>query len=48
MADNNKLRDYEKTMGTWCKSVLGKYKLMKKLNKKAFIKSIQPKKGSDK
>ncbi len=46
MADNNKLRDYEKTMITWCKSVHGKYKLMKKINKKAFIKSIQPKKDS--
>ena len=47
MADNNKLRDYEKTMITWCKSVHGKYKLMKKLNKNAFIRSTQPKKGSE-
>ena len=46
MADNNKLKEYEKTMTTWCKSVHGKYKLMKRLNKRAFIKSIQPKKGS--
>ena len=48
MTDKNKLRDYEKIMVTWCKSVHGKYKLMKKINKKAFIKSIQPKKGSEK
>ena len=47
MADNNKLKDYEKVMVTWCKSVHGKYKLMKKLNKKAFIRSTQPKKGSE-
>jgi len=46
MADN-KLREYEKTMVTWCKSIHGKYKLMKKLNKKAYTKSIQPKRDSD-
>ena len=33
----NKLRDYEKSMVTWCKSLQGKYKLMKRLNKKALI-----------
>ena len=33
----NKLRDYEKSMVTWCKSLQGKYKLMKKLNKKGMI-----------
>ena len=36
MADNNKLKDYEKNMTTWCKSVLGKYRIMKKLNKDAY------------
>ena len=40
MADNNKLKDYEKNMTTWCKSVLGKYRIMKKLNKDAYKKSI--------
>ena len=44
MADNNKLKDYEKNMTTWCKSVLGKYRIMKKLNKDAYKKSIQSKK----
>ena len=29
MAANNKLKEYEKTIITWCKSVQGKYKLMK-------------------
>ncbi len=47
MADNNKLKDYEKTMTTWCKSIQGKYKIMKKLNKDAYKKSIQSKKGTD-
>ena len=40
----NKLRDYEKSMVTWCKSLQGKYKLMKKLNKKAFNNSFKSKK----
>ena len=40
MADNNKLKEYEKNMTTWCKSVLGKYRIMKKLNKDAYKKSI--------
>ena len=47
MADNNKLKDYEKNMTTWCKSVLGKYRIMKKLNKDAYKKSIQSKKDTD-
>ena len=47
MADNYKLKDYEKTMTTWCKSIQGKYKIMKKLNKDAYKKSIQSKKGTD-
>ena len=42
----NKLRDYEKSISTWCKSLQGKYRIMKKLNKKAFIKSIKSKKGT--
>ena len=29
MAANNKLKEYEKTIITWCKSVQGKYKIMK-------------------
>ncbi len=47
MADNNKLRDYEKSIVTWCKSIQGKYRIMKTLNKKAFIESIKSKKGTD-
>ena len=47
MADNNKLKDYEKNMTTWCKSVLGKYRIMKKLNKDAYKKSTQSKKEPD-
>ena len=46
MTDNNKLKDYEKIMTTWCKSVQGKYKIMKKLNKDAYKKSIRSKKGT--
>jgi hypothetical protein len=42
----NKLRDYEKSMSTWCKSLQGKYRIMKKLNKKAFIRSIKSKKDT--
>ena len=43
----NKLIDYEKSMVTWCKSLQGKYKLMKRLNKKAFNNSVKSKKGTD-
>ena len=48
MTDNNKLKDYEKNIATWCKSVQGKYRIMKKLNEKAFIRSIKSKKGTKK
>lgn len=47
MAANNKLKEYEKTIFTWCKSVQGKYELMKMMNKKAYEKSIKSKKGTD-
>ena len=42
----NKLRDYEKSMVTWCKSLQGKYRIMKRLNKKAFNNSVKSKKGT--
>ena len=48
MTDNIKLKDYEKNIYTWCKSIQGKYKLMKRLNEDAFKKSIQSKKETDK
>ncbi len=47
MTDNNKLKDYEKNIITWCKSIQGKYKIMKKQNKEAYNKSIKSKKGTD-
>ena len=47
MTDNNNLKDYEKNITTWCKSIQGKYRIMKKLNRNAFIKSVKSKKGTD-
>lgn len=43
MTENNKLKDYEKNKYTWCKSILGKYRLMKKNNRYAYIKSKEAK-----
>ena len=45
MTDNNKLKDYEKNIATWCKSVQGKYRIMKKLNEKAFIGQLNQRKA---
>ncbi len=36
---NNFLKDYEITLTTWNKCFLGKYKLLKKINKKAYNES---------
>ncbi len=34
------LKDYESSLTTWNKGKLGKYKLLRKINKKAFKRSI--------
>ena len=43
MAENNKQKEYEKVNYTWCKSILGKYRLMKKQNRDAYLKSKKSK-----
>ena len=37
------LKSYENIEFTWAKSILGKYKLLKKMNRAAYRKSMKPK-----